>query len=87
MDVYLKTVGLIKHRSEAKEACERGAVTLSGRPVKPSRKVEEGQRIRIAFRRRFLEVEVLAIPGASVRRSDRDQFYRVVEERERSWEE
>jgi len=87
IDVYLKKTGLIKHRTEAKEACEHGAVTVAGVRAKPGRTVEEGQRIRIAYPRRFLEVEVLALPGGNVRKSDRDRYYRIVEERERTWEE
>jgi ribosome-associated heat shock protein Hsp15 len=86
IDVFLKQTGLIKHRTDAKQACEHGAVTVLGRTVKPSRKVEEGQRIRIAYPRRILEVEVLAIPRGSVKKSERENYYRVVEAREREWD-
>ena len=87
VDVFLKTTGLIKQRAEAKRACEHGAVTVAGVRVKPGRSVEKGQRIRIAYPRRILEVEVLALPTGSVRKSERDRYYRVVEERVRTWEE
>ncbi len=87
MDVFLKTTGLIKQRAEAKRACEHGAVTISGVRAKPGRSVEEGQRIRIAYPRRVLEVEVLAVPEGNVRKCERDRYYRIVEERERTWEE
>jgi ribosomal 50S subunit-recycling heat shock protein len=86
IDVFLKRTGLIKHRTDAKQACEHGAVTIAGRAVKAGRQVEEGQRIRIAYPHRFLEVEVLAIPKGGVRKSDRDAYYRVIEEQERHWD-
>lgn len=86
MDVYLQRMGLIKHRTEAKLACEHGSVKVGGVAVKPSRPVREGQRITIAYPRRVLEVEVLGIPEGSVRRSERHRYYRVVGERLRDWE-
>jgi len=83
VDVYLKKTGLIKHRTEAKLACEQGAVRISGQAVKPARQVREGERITITYPRRVLEVEVLGIPGGSVRRSERGSYYRLVDERAR----
>ncbi len=87
IDVYLKKTGLIKHRTEAKEACDHGAVALDGRAVKAGHRVEPGQRIRIAFQRRWVEVEVLDVPEGNVSKSERERYYRIIEDRERTWEE
>ena len=86
LDVYLTKTGLIKHRADAKVACDRGAVTLDGLEVKPARRVCEGQRIRILYPRRVLEVEVMGIPEGPVRKSERTDYYRVLEERRRDWD-
>jgi ribosome-associated heat shock protein Hsp15 len=86
LDLYLKKTGLIKHRTEAKRACESGAVTISGHAVKPGKTVQEGQKIRIAYPRRILEVEVLEIPPGGVRKSERDRYYRILEDRARDWD-
>ncbi|MCK4546628.1 MAG: RNA-binding S4 domain-containing protein [Candidatus Eisenbacteria sp.] len=87
IDLFLKKTGLIKHRAEAKRACDHGAVAIDGQPAKPGRSVEVGQRVRIAYPRRFLEVEVLMVPEGNVRKTEREKCYRVVEETVRSWEE
>jgi ribosomal 50S subunit-recycling heat shock protein len=86
LDIFLKRAGLVRQRAHAKEACDEGAVTISGQRVKPGRAVAPGQKIRIAFPRRILEVEVLALPEGSVSRSERRDCYRVLEDTARGWD-
>ena len=86
LDVFLKRAGLIRQRAHAKEACDDGAVTISGQRVKPGRLVAVGQKIRIAYPRRILEVEVLALPEGNVSRTERRDCYRVLEDTPRGWD-
>jgi len=80
IDLFLKKCRLIKHRSEAKQACENGIVRIDGQPVKPGKPVKIGQRIAIDFTDRYLEIEVLDLPRGNVPKTLASQFYRIVKD-------
>jgi ribosomal 50S subunit-recycling heat shock protein len=77
-DVVLHRLCLARSRSEAKQACDAGAVQREGRPLKASHDVSPGDRITIAYPRRTLEVEILELPGRSVSRKAARELYRVL---------
>ncbi|HEU4563426.1 MAG TPA: S4 domain-containing protein [Gemmatimonadaceae bacterium] len=77
IDLALKRLLLVKSRSEAKEACDVGAVHLNGKPVKASAEVRVGDRIRIDYATRTLEVLLLEEIGKNVSRADAKTLYRV----------
>jgi ribosomal 50S subunit-recycling heat shock protein len=78
VDLALKRLLLVKSRSEAKEACDVGAVFVNGRPVKASAEVNAGDLVRIDFAQRTLEVEVLGDIGRNVSRQQARELVRVV---------
>jgi ribosomal 50S subunit-recycling heat shock protein len=78
VDLALKRLLLVKSRSEAKEACDVGAVFVNGRPVKASAEVNAGDLVRIDFAQRTLEVEVLGEIGRNVSRQQARDLVRVV---------
>ena len=78
MDLALKRLLLVKSRSEAKEACDVGAVFVNGKPVKASAEVNAGDLVRIDFAQRTLEVEVLGDIGRNVSRQQARELVRVV---------
>jgi ribosomal 50S subunit-recycling heat shock protein len=80
LDAFLSDTRLIKRRTQAKKACEAGAVHLDGRAAKPGKEVKEGQIITINFAHRTLEVEILEIPLRSVRKDQASDFYKVIRE-------
>ena len=84
MDVLLHRLCLTKSRSEAKAACEAGAVKLDGKPARPSDPVPPGRRIEVRYPARTLEVELLATPGKSVSKKAARDLYRVLREERRS---
>ncbi len=86
LDVYLNTCCLVRRRSEGKRACDNGIVTVEGQKAKPSRILQAGQRVCIAFSDRVLEFEVTAIPRGNVSRKDAPQFYRIVRDEARAAE-
>jgi ribosome-associated heat shock protein Hsp15 len=77
VDVALKRLLLVKSRSEAKEACDVGAVRVNGKAVKAAAEVRPGDRIRIDYAHRTLEVELLGEIGKSVSRAQAKELYRV----------
>ncbi|MCF0260012.1 MAG: RNA-binding S4 domain-containing protein [Erysipelotrichaceae bacterium] len=61
LDKYLKTARILKRREAAKELALAGRVQINGRPAKPSAEVEVGDRIRLQFGNRILEIKVTDI--------------------------
>jgi ribosomal 50S subunit-recycling heat shock protein len=73
VDVLLHRLRLTRSRSEAKAACEVGAVFVNGQPARASSGVAPGSTVRIRFPRRLLEFELLSLPGKSLaKQSARD---------------
>jgi ribosomal 50S subunit-recycling heat shock protein len=81
LDVFLNKVRLLKSRTLAKEACDRGKITVNGEPAKASRAVHPGDRVRIDLGVRVTEVEVVAVPAGQVSRKDARDLYRMIEDR------
>jgi ribosomal 50S subunit-recycling heat shock protein len=80
VDVLLHRLCLTKSRSEAKAACEAGAVRLDGKPARASDSAPPGRRIEIRYPGRTLEVELLETPGKSVSKAKAKELYRVLRE-------
>jgi ribosome-associated heat shock protein Hsp15 len=66
IDVWLKLVCLIKHRSEAAEACRGGHVKINGQRVKPAAVVREGDVVEFLQGTHFRRVVVAALPEKQV---------------------
>jgi ribosomal 50S subunit-recycling heat shock protein len=79
-DVLLHRLCLTRSRSEAKAACEAGAVWVDGRRARPSDAVPPGRRIEVRYPARTLELELLATPGKSTSRRQARELYRVLRE-------
>jgi ribosomal 50S subunit-recycling heat shock protein len=78
VDLALNYLCLTRTRSEAKRACEAGAVLIGGRPAKPSDIVRSGDRLTLQLARRALEFEVVEVPGRQVSKSAAREMYRVL---------
>jgi len=78
VDLALKRLLLVKSRSEAKEACDVGAVFVNGAPAKASADVRAGDVLRIDYAHRTLEVQLLGEIGKSVSRAQVRELLRVV---------
>jgi ribosomal 50S subunit-recycling heat shock protein len=78
VDLVLKRLLLVKSRTEGKEACDVGAVTVNGKRVKASAEVELGDRIRLDYAHRSLEIELLENIGKNVSRASAKTLYRVL---------
>jgi ribosomal 50S subunit-recycling heat shock protein len=78
VDVLLHRLRLTRSRSEAKAACEVGAVFVDGKAARPSESVVAGDRVTIRFPRRLLEFELLEVPGKSLSRQAAREFFRTL---------
>ena len=78
VDLALKRLLLVKSRTEGKEACDVGAVAVNGTRVKASAEVGPGDRIKLEYAHRTLEIELVADIGKNVSRADAKTLYRVL---------
>jgi ribosomal 50S subunit-recycling heat shock protein len=78
VDLALKRLLLVRSRTEGKEACDVGAVRVNGQRVKASAEVKAGDRVRVDYAHRTLEVELLADIGTNVSRARARTLYRVL---------
>jgi ribosomal 50S subunit-recycling heat shock protein len=78
VDLALKRLLLVRSRTEGKEACDVGAVFVNGKPVKASAEVGVGDRVRVEYAHRSLEVELIGEIGKNVSRAQAKLLYRVV---------
>lgn len=79
LDKFLKVSRLIKRRTLAKEAAERGRILINGRPGKPASEVAVGDILEVCLGPRRLTVEVVEVKEA-VRASEASSLYRVIKE-------
>lgn len=49
IDKFLKVSRILKRRTLAEEACEKGKVSVNGKEVKPGHRVKAGDKVEINF--------------------------------------
>ena len=81
LDLFLKTGGLVKRRTIAREMCDFGRVLLNGQQAKPAKEVKQGDVITLKFFSRIIDVEVLDVNAVSSRKSPPDKLFRVKAEK------
>lgn len=61
IDKFLKNSRIIKRRTVAKEACEKGRVFRNGKEMKPSDEVKVGDIVEILFGNSSVKIRVLSV--------------------------
>jgi ribosome-associated heat shock protein Hsp15 len=78
VDVLLHRLRLMRSRSEAKAACEAGAVRVSGATARASSTVASGDLVEVDFPGRRLEIEVITLPAKSLSRAGAREHFRTL---------
>lgn len=78
IDKFLKNSRIIKRRTLAKEACEKGRVMLNGKEAKPGAEVSVGDKIKINFGAKEINVEVLDLLE-HVKKDDACNLYKILD--------
>lgn len=78
VDVVLDRLCLTRSRSEAKNACDAGAVLVDGAPVKPSHPLAGGETLVLRFPARTLEIALDALPPKSISKKAARDLYRIL---------
>lgn len=79
IDKYLKNSRIIKRRTIAKEACERGRVSINDKQAKPGDEVNVGDIVQISFGSEEMKLEVLDVKE-NVRKEDAEKLYKRIQE-------
>jgi len=80
IDQFLSEARLIKRRTQAKLACDKGLVFLDGIKAKPGKEVKPGQRIILNLANKKIELEILKLPTKNLRKEEAKELYRVISE-------
>lgn len=78
IDVALHRLCLTKSRTEAKDACEAGAIDVNGAKAKPSQEVNVGDRVTLRFATRILEIQLQELPPKSTSKKAAREMYEVL---------
>lgn len=78
LDKYLKVSRIIKRRTVANEACDKGRVTVNGKPARASYEVKPKDIIEIAFGARTVKLEVTEVKE-NVKKDDVGGLYKIIE--------
>ncbi len=78
LDKFLKISRIIKRRTVANEACDKGRVTVNSKIARASYDVKPGDIIEIAFGNRNVKIEVSEIKEV-IKKEDSDSLYRIIE--------
>jgi len=80
LDQFLSESRLIKRRTQAKLACDKGLIFLDGFKAKPGKEVKPGQKIILNLASRKTELEILQLPTKNLRKEESKELYRVIKE-------
>jgi len=79
IDKFLKVSRIIKRRTLAKEVADNGRITVNGKVVKSSTKVDVDDIISIQFGNKIVEVKVLQLLD-STKKEDASNMFEIVKE-------
>lgn len=85
LDVFLKRVGLIKQRTQAKQICDSGRVTVDGGKAKAGKEIGAGRVLGLDLSREYIEINILELPDRNFKRQQGEAFYRVMRHEQKDW--
>lgn len=74
LDKFLKNSRLIKRRTVAKEACDRGRILLNGRAAKAGSEVKPGDVVELSFGEKKIRVRVVGIMDHAGKEQAKDMY-------------
>ncbi len=77
IDKFLKVSRILKRRTLAEEACEKGKVSVNGREVKPGHRVKAGDTVEIFFAGGSLKFIIKEIKE-TVKKDEAASLYEII---------
>ena len=82
IDKFLKVSRVLKRRTLAQQACEKGKVIVNGKEVKPAHRVKVGDEVELQFTGGQLKFRILLIKE-TVKKDEAQSLYEVISWRAR----
>ena len=76
VDKFLKVSRIIKRRTVANEACDKGIIAINGKVVKASAQVNVGDIMEITIGEKVIKVEILKVDDKHITKDDAPLMYR-----------
>jgi ribosomal 50S subunit-recycling heat shock protein len=79
IDKYLNCVNITKRRAVAEDMCKSGVVSINGKVAKPSKDVQIGDIIVIAYLQKSVKYEVLQIPSTkTISKTEQNRYVKEI---------
>ena len=78
LDKFLKVSRIIKRRTVAKEACDKGIVTINGKQAKSSSEVKIGDILEVTFGEKKMKFKITEIKE-HVLKAEAKEMYEIIE--------
>jgi len=78
LDKFLKVSRVLKRRTVAAEACDKGRVLVNGKVAKPAKQLAIGDIVQIAFGNNTIKFKVLSF-FVSTKKEDANSMYQIIE--------
>lgn len=82
LDLLLNKLCLTKTRTIAKNACDKGLVTLNGKPAKASALVKDNDIIVFRLYGAEHEIKIMQLPTGNVAKKDATSYYEMLRRQE-----
>jgi len=77
LDKFLKVSRVLKRRTVAAEACDKGRVTVNGNVAKPAKQLSIGDVVEVAFGENTVRFRVKALL-TSTKKDDAEKMYEML---------
>lgn len=77
IDKFLKISRILKRRTLAEEACEKGKVTVNGKEVKPGHRVKVGDIVEVFFAGGTVKFKITDIKE-TVKKDEASSLYQII---------
>ena len=77
IDKFLKVSRILKRRTLAEEACEKGKVTVNGKQVKPAYRVKQGDIVEVSFAGGTVKFKICDIKE-TVKKDEVSSLYEII---------
>lgn len=81
IDKFLKVSRILKRRTLAQEACDKGKVSINGREVKPAHQIKVGDVVEITYTSGSLKFRINEIKE-TVKKDEASSLYTIITENE-----
>jgi ribosomal 50S subunit-recycling heat shock protein len=77
IDKFLKVSRILKRRTLAQEACDRGKVLINGKEVKPAHQIKVGDEVEIHYSESVLKFRILEVKEI-VKKDEAQNMYEIL---------